>query len=79
MSKDMPERFLKKMQLRKTTFMIKNKQLLQNTCLNVLGRAKRKMEELQRLLDTAKMNYQQLGGELEEDKIKQEERKESAR
>ena len=59
--------------------MIKNKQLLQNTCLNVLGRAKRKMEELQRLLDTAKMNYQQLGGELEEDKIKQEERKESAR
>lgn len=37
------------------------------------------MEELQRLLDTAKMNYQQLGGELEEDKIKQEELKESAR
>ena len=59
--------------------MIKNKQFLQNTCLNVLGRAKRKMEELQRLLDTAKVNYQQLGGELEEDKIKQEERKESAR
>ena len=59
--------------------MIKNKQLLQNTCLNVLGRAKRKMEELQRLLNAAKMNYQQLGGELEEDKIKQEERKESAR
>ncbi len=44
-----------------------------------LGRAKRKMDELQRLLETAKMNYQQLGGELEEDKIKQEERKESAR
>ena len=43
------------------------------------GRAKRKMEELQRLSDTAKMNYQQLGGELEEDKIKQEELKESAR
>lgn len=46
---------------------------------NVKGRAKRKMEELRRLLDTAKMNYQQLGGELEEDKIKQEEQKESAR
>lgn len=43
------------------------------------GRAKRKMDELQRLLDTAKMNYQQLGGELEEDKMKQEEQKESAR
>ncbi|XP_046852859.1 ankyrin repeat domain-containing protein 42-like isoform X2 [Xenia sp. Carnegie-2017] len=43
------------------------------------GRAKRKMEELQRLLNTAKMNFQQLGGELEEDKIEQEEKKESAR
>ena len=43
------------------------------------GRAKRKMDELQRLLDTAKMNYQQLGGELEEDKMKHEEQKESAR
>lgn len=48
-------------------------------CCNLKGRAKRKMEELRRLLDTAKMNYQQLGGELEEDKIKQEEQKESAR
>lgn len=43
------------------------------------GRAKRKMDELKRLLDVAKMNYQQLGGELQEDKIKQEEEKESAR
>lgn len=43
------------------------------------GRGKRKMDELKRLLDVAKMNYQQLGGELQEDKIKQEEEKESAR
>lgn len=43
------------------------------------GRAKRKMDELKRLLDVAKMNYQQLGGKLEEDKLKQEEEKESAR
>ena len=37
------------------------------------------MDELKRLLDVAKMNYQQLGGKLEEDKLKQEEEKESAR
>ena len=37
------------------------------------------MDELKRLLDVAKMNYQQLGGKLKEDKLKQEEEKESAR
>ncbi|XP_048588928.1 ankyrin repeat domain-containing protein 42 [Nematostella vectensis] len=43
------------------------------------GRAMRKIEELQHLLDVAKMNYRQLGGVLDEDKRKQEEERESAR
>ena len=44
-----------------------------------LDRAKTKLEELYRQLEIAKLNYQQLGGVLKEDKIKMKEQQEHSR
>ena len=43
------------------------------------GRAMRKVEELERMLDIAKENFRQLGGELAEDRRKHKQIQESKR
>ena len=48
-------------------------------CYLVVDRAKIKLEELYRQLEIAKLNYQQLGGVLKEDKIKMKEQQEHSR
>jgi hypothetical protein len=45
----------------------------------VVGRAKKKMEDLERLFEIAKQNFVQLGGHLEEDKKRMKEEKELER
>ena len=45
----------------------------------LLGRARKKMDELERLLDIAKSNYTQLGGRLSEDRRRLREDRDSKR
>lgn len=47
--------------------------------LYFLGRARKKIDELDRLIEVAKNNFRQLGGKLEEDREKAREIKESER
>ena len=47
--------------------------------LFLLGRARKKIDDLERLLDVAKNNFRQLGGKLDEDKKKAREVKEAER
>lgn len=45
----------------------------------VLGRARKKIDDLERLTEVAKNNFRQLGGKLQEDKKKSREIKEAER
>lgn len=47
--------------------------------LSVKGRAKKKMEELERLLEVATKNYEQFGGVIKRDQKRQREEREMRR
>ena len=48
-------------------------------CSSTSGRCRKKLDELERLLDIAKKNYVQLGGKLAEDRRKLKEDRDSKR